>query len=306
MTSVANQINHPGIGFVGLGDMGAPMAGNLAANLPTAAKELGHGTLSLSVFDINLLAERVPESAATVDSLAAIAGSSEIVFMSVPDGDSSLAVIKELLAAADSRVQCVINLSTVGLQACKQITDLIPPGTIDYIDAPVSGGKTGATNATITVMWSGSEARFEQLQPLLTSFAKSVFFVGENPGQGQALKLLNNFLSGVAMTATSEAVRFGLHHGLDLKTLLDVVHVSTGQNTAISDKFPKRVLTETYDAGFRLALMQKDVALYQQGVEEAGLPSNIVEVVSRYWTDGREQFPDGDFTEIFKFITPDS
>jgi len=85
-----------------------------------------------------------------------------------------------------------------------------------------------------------------------------------------------------------------------------VAHVSTGQNTAISDKFQKRVLTETYDAGFRMALMEKDIALYKQGVETAGLPTNIVDVVSPYWQQGVEAFPDGDFTEIFKVIDRDS
>jgi len=287
------------IGFIGLGDMGAPMANNLANNLSSSHSE---SELQLTVFDINLKADCVPALATVATSLADIAGNAEVVFVSVPDGASSLSVVEGLIAQPDSRVQCVINLSTVGVNECEKIVQAIPTGAFDYIDAPVSGGKTGATNATITIMWSGSKQHFDELQPVLSAFAKSIFFVGDKPGQGQALKLLNNYLSGVAMTATSEAIRFGLHHGLDMKTMLDVVHVSTGQNTAISDKFPKRILTGTYDAGFRMALMQKDIALYQEGVTEAGLPTNIVDVVSPYWKQGSEDFPEGDFTEIFKLI----
>lgn len=283
------------IGFIGLGDMGAPMVNNLV-------KHYTGGELHLNVFDIKLQTDIVPSTAIVAESLADIAASSEIVFMSVPDGAISMNVVTELLARQDSRVRCVINLSTIGIACCEQILQAIPAGSFDYIDAPVSGGKTGAINATITVMWSGSNKLFDELQPVLSTFAKSLFFVGNKPGQGQALKLLNNYLSGVAMTATSEAVRFGLHHGLDLKTLLDVVHVSTGQNTAVSDKFPKRILTETYDAGFRMALMQKDIALYQESVTSIGLPSNIVNVVAPYWNQGVEEFPDGDFTEIYKLI----
>ena len=294
MTGKPQQLTS--FGFIGLGDMGAPMAKNLAGKLPDDRSQ------QLYLYDINLQADRVPATAIVAESMSDIAANAEILFMSVPDGRSSMAVVTELLAATDSRVRCLINLSTVGIPDTESIVELIPAGTFEYIDAPVSGGKTGAVNATITIMWSGSRLLFDELQSVLLTFAKSVFFVGEKPGQGQALKLLNNFLSGVAMTATSEAVRFGLHHGLDMKTLLEVVHVSTGQNTAISDKFPNRVLTETFDAGFRMALMQKDISLYREGVNAASLPSNIVNEVSRYWDQGAEQYPDGDFTEIFKLI----
>lgn len=279
------------VGFVGLGDMGAPMAANIAKS-----------GQPLTVFDINLQPERVPPSAVVAESLAQIAGNTDMAFVSVPDGAASMAVIKDLLRASDSRLQCLINLSTVGIADNQQLTDAIPDGAFEYVDAPVSGGQTGAVKGTLTVMWSGSKARFEELRPVLLCFAKSVFFVGENPGQGQALKLLNNFLSGVAMTATSEAVRFGLHHGIELKTLLDVVHVSTGQNTAVSDKFPNRILTETYDAGFRMELMAKDISLYHDSVTDAGLPSNIADQVAIYWRRGLAQYPDADFTEIFNTI----
>lgn len=281
------------LGFIGLGDMGAPMAANLTTE-----------SLPLLVYDINPRLERIPPKATVADTLEQIANNTDVVFVSVPDGAASMAVIEGLLAASSPRLQCLINLSTVGITDSQLITDAIPDGTFEYIDAPVSGGQTGAVKGTLTVMWSGSKTRFDELQPVLLTFAKSVFFVGDKPGQGQALKLLNNFLSGAAMTATSEAVRFGLHHGLDMKTLLDVVHVSTGQNTAVSDKFPNRILTGTYDAGFRLALMEKDISLYHDSVVSAGLPSNIAERVADYWRQGLAQYPDADFTEIFNFINP--
>ena len=295
MNAAGQPVGSINVGFIGLGDMGAPMANNLISNF-------SDGELNLTVFDIDLQADKVPVNAVVANTLADIAANCEVVFISVPDGTSSLAVVEDLLAQTDSMIKSVINLSTVGIDHCEKIVESLPQGAFDYIDAPVSGGKTGAINATITIMWSGSEALFNKLQSLLSAFAKSLFFVGAKPGQGQALKLLNNYLSGVAMTATSEAVRFGLHHGLDLKTMLDVVHVSTGQNTAISDKFPKRILTESYDAGFRMKLMEKDISLYRQGVAAAGVPSKIVDVVSPIWMQGVDEYPDGDFTEIFKVI----
>ena len=104
------------------------------------------------------------------------------------------------------------------------------------------------------------------------------------------------------MTATSEAVAFGISHSLDMKTMLDVANVSTGQNTATQDKFPNRILTSTYDAGFRMALMEKDVALYLSEAKSAGTPVALCERVATYWQMGVAQFPGGDFTEIFKVI----
>jgi len=295
MNIVSKPAHSISVGFIGLGDMGAPMARNILENYTDRE-------LQLTVFDIDLQADKVPEHAVVAKTLNDIAINCEVVFLSVPDGASSLSVVEGLLAQPQSMIKSVVNLSTVGIMQCEQIIDTLPVGAFDYIDAPVSGGKTGAINATITIMWSGKKAIFEELRPLLTAFAKSHFFVGEKPGQGQALKLLNNYLSGVAMTATSEAIRFGLHHGLDLKTMLDVVHASTGQNTAVSDKFPKRILTESYDAGFRMKLMEKDISLYKQGVTAAGVPSKIVDVISLLWEQGVEEYPDGDFTEIFKVI----
>ena len=178
----------------------------------------------------------------------------------------------------------------MGVEATGSIVKTLADFGVDYVDAPVSGGRAGAIRGTVTVMWSGSAERMELIRPVLDSFAGSVFFVGQTPGQGQAMKLLNNYLSAVAMTATSEAVAFGISHSLDMKTMLDVANVSTGQNSATQDKFPNRILTSTYDAGFRMALMEKDVALYLSEAKSAGTAVALCERVATYWQKGMEQF----------------
>lgn len=278
-------------GFVGLGDMGGPMAANLAKA----------GT-DLVVHDKAGTVERAPAGTRATESVSEVAGETDIVFLSVPDGNATMAAAREIAEAEDRKVHAVINLSTTGIEAAETATELLGNGGIDYIDAPVSGGRSGAVNGTITIMWSGSETLLGELRPVLETFAKAVFFVGPDPGQGQALKLLNNFLSAVAMAATSEAVAFGLDKGLDLKTMLDVLNVSTGRNSATGDKFPNRILTGSYDAGFRMALMEKDVALYLDEVRATGTSAQIASVVAECWRDGAKAFPEGDFTEIFKVI----
>ena len=278
-------------GFVGLGDMGGPMAANLA-----------RGGFQLIVYDKAGTENLAPSGTEIGAGIKDVARAAQIVFVSVPDAAASLEVARSLVAVENRNTQTLVNLSTVGVEATGSIVKTLADFGIDYVDAPVSGGRAGAIRGTVTVMWSGSAERMELIRPVLDSFAGSVFFVGPTPGQGQAMKLLNNYLSAVAMTATSEAIVFGLSHSLDMKTMLDVANVSTGQNSATQDKFPNRILTSTYDAGFRMALMDKDVALYLSEAKGAGTPASLCEQVATYWQKGMKQFPDGDFTEIFKVI----
>ena len=278
-------------GFVGLGDMGGPMAANLA-----------RGGVQLIVYDKAGTENKAPSGAEVGAGIEDIARTAEVVFVSVPDAAASLDVARSIVAVEDRNTRTLINLSTVGVEATGSIVKTLADFGVDYVDAPVSGGKAGAIRGTVTVMWSGSAEQMKLIRPVLDSFAGSVFFVGPKPGQGQAMKLLNNYLSAVAMTATSEAVAFGISHSLDMKTMLDVANVSTGQNSATQDKFPNRILTSTYDAGFRMALMDKDVALYLSEAKSAGTPASLCEQVATYWQKGMKQFPDGDFTEIFKVI----
>ena len=283
-------------GFAGLGQMGGPMAANIAAHLSTR-------NATLSVHDKAGTAERAPEGANALDALDQLAANSDTVFMSLPDGPVSVAVAGELAAMKDPAVSVVIDLSTIGLEAAKEAARTLAGAGITYIDAPVSGGQTGAKAGTITVMWAGPADVLESHRDVIKSMCKNLFHVGGKAGQGQAAKLLNNFLSATAMAATSEAVAFGLSHGLDMKTLLDVVNASTGRNTATADKFPNRILTGTYDAGFKTRLLTKDVGLFLDSAKAAGTPVAVAETVTQLWRRADKALPDSDFTRIYQFIT---
>jgi 3-hydroxyisobutyrate dehydrogenase-like beta-hydroxyacid dehydrogenase len=138
-------------------------------------------------------------------------------------------------------------------------------------------------------------------RPVFEAFAK-VFPVGTRPGQGQAMKLLNNFLSATALAATSEALAFGRAHDLDLALMVEVVNASSGRNTATSDKFPNRVLTGRYDAGFATALMAKDVRLYLAMVEQVGTPADVGRSVGAVWQGADEALPGSDFSQIWQYV----
>jgi 3-hydroxyisobutyrate dehydrogenase-like beta-hydroxyacid dehydrogenase len=279
-------------GFAGLGQMGGPMAANIVA-----------AGFDLSVFDKAGTADRASDGANPLESLDALAAVVDTLFFSLPDGPVTLAVARDLAVLQDRAVSVVIDLSTIGLEAAKEAGQIFADAGIQYIDAPVSGGQSGAIAGTITVMWGGPAEVLEIHRVVIMAIAKNLFHVGDQAGHGQTVKLLNNFLSGTAMAATSEAVAFGLSQGIEMKSLLDVVNVSTGRNTATSDKFPNRVLTGSYDAGFKTKLLTKDVGLFLDNAKAAGTPTAVAETVVDLWRRCDAALPDSDFTRIYEFLT---
>jgi 3-hydroxyisobutyrate dehydrogenase len=279
------------VGFIGLGAMGSRMAANVAA-----------AGLDLICYDAAGTAERAPEGAVIASSVAQVATEADVIIFSLPDGKVSAAVAEEIIATNQRAVSTVIDTSTIGVVAARDVHGRLAGSGIGYIDAPVSGGIAGAAAATIALMFAGSDEDFERLQPVLTSMSKRPFHVGTEPGQAQAMKLLNNFLSGLALTATSEAIAFGVSQGLDMKMMIDVLNASSGQNTASSDKFPNRILTETYDAQFLNTLYLKDLSLYVQNVDAAGGSNVIGRALLPTWQRFVEQQPGADFTLIYPFM----
>lgn len=279
------------LGFAGLGQMGRPMAANIVK-----------GGFPLVVFDKAGTGERTPEKATPVDSLQALAKAAETVFISLPDGPACLEFARDLAAVTERATKVVIDLSTIGLEAAREMDQTLARAGVVYVDAPVSGGQAGARAGTITVMWAGPAELLESHRKVLKAFAKNLFHVGPTPGQGQAVKMLNNFLSATAMAASTEAISFGLAQGLDMKTMLDVVNVSTGRNTATSDKFVNRILTGTFDAGFKTRLLAKDVRLFHENAKAAGTPSEIATLMADIWRRADAAMPDTDFTRIYSFM----
>lgn len=278
------------IGFIGLGNMGQPMAANIA--------RAGHRMI---VYDAAGTEARAPEGAEIAGSVAEVANAAETVLLSLPDGPVVAAVAEEIVASNARVTQIVVDLSTIGIEAAGKVHSRLRDARIDYADAPVSGGTAGAAAGTVACMFAGSAEAFERMRPVLSAMAKNLFHVGTAPGQGQAMKLLNNFLSATAMAATSEAIAFGQAQGLDMKLMLDVLNVSSGQNTATADKFPNRILPERYDAGFTNILMSKDVSLYHACARAAGTPDRLGATVAAVWERFRTAEPGADFTRIYPF-----
>lgn len=287
-------MNAQQLGFAGLGRMGRPMAARLVA--------AGHDVLG---FDVAGTLERLPEGAGPAESIAELAARTDVILLSVPDGAVSRSVCAEIAALDERRVRTVVDLSTIGIAAARECAALLGQAGAAYVDAPVSGGVAGATNGTLAMMVGAPEPLFEELRPLLGILARNCFRVGDEPGQGQAMKLLNNYASAAALAATSEAVVFGARMGLDLATMVEVLNVSSGRSAASEDKFPRSIVPRSYDFGFAGALMTKDVTLYHENATAAGAPHELAASVAAVWQRFNASHPEADFTYIHKHFEDD-
>ena len=278
------------IGFIGLGNMGFHMARRLI--------EAGHRVV---VFDtrrepIDKLVALGAEPAASVRE---VADKAETVMASLPTPDivSAVATGKGGLIEGN-RVRRFVDLSTTGSVMASRIFDTLKEREIVQIDAPVSGGVSGAEKGTLAVMVSGPRAEAEIVEPALKVIGK-VFFIDERPGAGQTMKLCNNYLSAAAMAATSEAMVMGVKAGLDPRIMLDVINAGSGRNTATESKFPKMVVPRTFNLGFTNGLMAKDVGLALSEAKALGVPMDVAEAVMRALKLACDEIgPDKDLTTI--------
>ncbi|MGO9857685.1 MAG: NAD(P)-dependent oxidoreductase [Acidimicrobiales bacterium] len=278
------------VGFVGLGNMGSVLAGNLVAS--------GHEVITHDVAG----PEHSPDGATFVGSLQEVGGRADVVVLSLPDGAVSEQVARGLAAATGRRTTHVVDTSTIGVAAARSIDGLLAAASIGYVDAPVSGGVAGARARTLSVMYAGEESACTAVEPLLEGLSDRRRRVGDRPGMAQALKLANNFLSATTLAATSEAVAFGLSVGLDMATMIEVLDASSGQSAATSDKFPTHVITGRYAAGFTNSLMTKDLRLFLAAVEAQEAPSALGPTTASVWERFAEAEPGADFTRIYPFL----
>jgi 3-hydroxyisobutyrate dehydrogenase-like beta-hydroxyacid dehydrogenase len=278
------------VGFIGLGNMGRVLAGNLAQR---GWEVVAHDAAGM---------QRPVEAVTHVGAVADVARAAPVVVLSLPDGTASDQVAGEILGAPDRRATSVVETSTIGVRAAQHIAARCADQSIAYVDAPVSGGVAGARARTLTVMYSGTDEACARVEPVLAGLSDRRHRVGDRPGLGQAMKLANNFLSATALAATSEAIAFGTSLGLDMATMLDVLNGASGRSAATSDKFPNHVLNGRYAAGFTSSLMTKDLRLYVEAARAQGRPSTIGVVTASVWDRFAAAEPGADFTRIFPFI----
>jgi 3-hydroxyisobutyrate dehydrogenase-like beta-hydroxyacid dehydrogenase len=278
------------VGFVGLGNMGSALASNLVTAGLTVAGYDAAG------------ADRAPVGVRFVPSVADLVQWADVLIFSLPNGDVSERVAQQVIESCQRRVTHIVEMSTIGVATAQNIADRLGQVGLSYVDAPVSGGPAGARARTLAIMYAGLDEDCTRVEPVLARLSDRRYRVGDRPGLGQAMKLANNFLSATALAATSEAVAFGRSVGLDMARMLQVLGASSGQNTAVTDKFPNQVLTGRYASGFSNSLMLKDLQHYLRAVEERGGPRSIGVVTTSVWKEFAAKEPGADFTRIYPYV----
>ena len=282
------------IGFIGVGRMG----GRMARRLLEAGYELTiYDTAEAALAPLTALGARV------TDSPAAVASATDIVLASLPTPPVVETVALGAKGVIESRrARIFVDMSTTGATYAKRVAEGLAAKGIVAADAPVSGGIAGAERGTLAVMVSCPDQTFPTVKPVLEHIGK-VFFVGRQPGQGQTMKLLNNLLSATAMAISSEAVVMGVKAGLDARQIIDVINAGSGRNTATQDKIPRCVIPRTFDFGFAVGLLNKDIRLCLQEADALGVPMVVGSAVRQMLSIATaSQGFDADMTEIVKPI----
>lgn len=250
------------IGFIGLGRMGAGMCARLcAAGLPVIVHDVSQGAIDA------LVAAGAQGASSALD----VANRAEIVLVSLPMPDIVHEVLLGASGVADgSAVKIVVDLSTSGPAMAQRLAEGLAAHGIASYDAPVSGGVAGARDGKLSLMASGPEANWPQVEAVLGHFGK-VFYMGETPGAGQTMKLVNNLLGATAIAVTAEGMTLGIKAGLDPAKMIEVLNQSTGINSATRDKWPRSVLPRTFDFGFAAALSHKDMRLCVDEAQALGV-----------------------------------
>jgi len=274
--------------------MGGPMASRLL--------DAGH---TLCVFDTSAeaIAPLVARGAVLAASPQEVASVSDVVFLSLPTPPIVQAVVLgDKGVAHGTRAKVVVDLSTTGPTVAGIVAKGLAEKGIAWTDSPVSGGIGGATKGTLAVMVSCPKDTYPVVEPLLKTFGKT-FYVGEKPGLAQIAKLANNLLAAAAIVLSSEAVVMGVKAGIDPKVLIDIINAGSGRNSATQDKFPKAVLTRTFDFGFATGLSYKDVRLCLDEAEALGVPMVAGAAVRQMLAITNAKYgPDSDFTSIARVV----
>ncbi len=262
------------IGFIGLGKMGLRIAQRL--------QQCGHGVLA---YDVSADATRsFAESGGGIAASALdVADKTEVIFCSLPTPD----VVERVLLGPQgvvrgSAVRIVVDLSTTGPKRSVALAGRMAEERIAMVEAPVSGGMTGAAEGTLTIMASGPRPSYETVERYLRNCSKNLYYLGEKPGLGQALKLANNMLVAVNTVSIFEALAFGVKAGLDPKIMIDVINVSSGRTGVTLDKVPKWILRGDYPLRFATDLLYKDVRLGVEEAEQLGVPLWLIPVARQF------------------------
>src|SRR5882762_3313865 len=260
------------VGFVGPGKMGNPMARNLA--------RAGYGIVAHDLDPNALRRARDATGAEAPGSLKAMASRCEAVITMLPDGNAVRAVVfgsggsADCLLAGLSRGSILVDMSSSSPLGTRELGARLAERGVAMLDAPVSGGVRKAADATLSIMVGGDAQSIARSLPILEAMGRQIFLTGPL-GPGHAMKALNNYVSAAGLVAAAEGVLAAQRFGLDPGNVVDILNASTGMNNSTLNKFHQFILSRTFDSGFSLDLMVKDLNTALEVARSTGSPARL-------------------------------
>jgi 3-hydroxyisobutyrate dehydrogenase len=290
---MSNAIVPPApVAVIGLGNMGVPMGACLA--------KAGYAVTGFDLFETARHKFAVTGGRVANDMASAVAAA-EVVIMLLPNGK----IVREAVHAMRAHLRrstILIDMSSsdpIGTRSLGE--ELIAAGTA-FIDAPVSGGVRRAVNGTLAIMVGGDGATIDRVEPLLAAMGKSIFRTGVL-GSGHAMKALNNYVSAAGLVAAVEALQVGRKFGLDPALMADVLNASSGKNNTTELKLKQFIISETFDDGFPLRLMAKDVRTADDLAHALGITTPLADLCAGLWeAAARELNEKVNHTEMTRYL----
>lgn len=288
------------VGFVGLGKMGWPMATRLVdAGFPVTVLDANEEVAA------RFVQERGGRRASTLRDLAA---ASDVVITMLPDGE----VVRRVVLGSDGTEagllagmrpgSILVDMSSSDPVGTRSLGQICRERGVAMVDAPVSGGVPRAAAGTLAIMAGGDPEVIDKLEPIFSVLGQRVFRTGPL-GSGHAMKALNNFVSAAGLIAAAEALLVGRAFGLDPDTMIDVLNASTGRNNSTENKFKQYILSRTFNSGFTLDLMLKDLTTAVDLARKTGTPALFASACRELWAAAKAGLePGADHTAVVKWL----
>jgi 3-hydroxyisobutyrate dehydrogenase-like beta-hydroxyacid dehydrogenase len=283
------------IGFIGLGRMGNPIARRIAA-----------AGFHVVAYDVDAAAVEGLASEARTTAAATASGVSDaadVVITCLPTPE----ILQTVVLGQDGviegrRAKYVIDISTTGPRVAREVAAALVSRGKTFIDAPVTGGVAGAKSGALTIILGAAPDAIAATRPILDAIANKLVVAGPRAGDGQMLKVINNLLSFVALEATAEAMVLGVKAGLDPDVMLETFNAGTGRNSATEEKFPRSVMTRSFDFGFPVRGVMKDIGLCLAEAEAMAVPMPVGMCTRQIWTMAMNERGNEDMTTIVKLF----
>ncbi len=287
------------VGFIGLGRMGRPMAARLV--------DAGFAVTGFDIDQVAAARFAAESGAPTAASLAGLGGHTDVVITMLPNGS----VVRDALlgtAAAPGVVDAlapgsvVIDMSSSAPTGTRRLGEILTARSIDFLDAPVSGGVPRAKAGALAIMAGGERGTIERCRPLFEAMGQQIFATGPL-GSGHAMKALNNLVSAAGLLASAEALLIGRRFGLDPEAMIDVFNASTARNNSTENKFRQFVFSRRFSSGFALELMVKDLAIALDLADATHTPASFSALCRELWSKAEAALAAGaDHTAVVQWL----